>query len=65
MNYTISNCLTKVKNKAKQTQFKPNNQSSLITNHLEGKPNFKMLVGLTIICVTAILDFLSFYVGKC
>ncbi len=23
----------------KQTQFKANNQSSLITNHLEGKPN--------------------------
>ncbi len=25
----------------KQTQFKPNNQSPLITNHLEGKPNSK------------------------
>jgi len=26
--------------KPKQTQNKANNQSSLITNHLEGKPNF-------------------------
>jgi hypothetical protein len=25
--------------KAKQSQFKPNNQSSLIDNHFEGKPS--------------------------
>ncbi|MCP4256667.1 MAG: hypothetical protein GY774_03965 [Planctomycetes bacterium] len=29
--------------KAKQTQFKPNNQSSLIINHLEGKANQSQL----------------------